>query len=95
MATLLIDQIDDNSFIQLDKEAIHSGESTAEFARFLLAAGMYHAQKMSFQKAATLSGLGFNGFKKNLRNYFSTGYVIANEVVEDDISMAKKISNQK
>ncbi|MBE8232928.1 MAG: hypothetical protein HAW67_04275 [Endozoicomonadaceae bacterium] len=75
--------------------AVHSGESPTELARFLLAASMYHAQKMSFQAAAALSGLGFDGFKKRLRDYFSTGYIIASEVVEDDIKMAKKISRQK
>ena len=91
MATLLIDQIDDDTYTQLDNLAVHSGESPTELARFLLAASMYHAQKMSFQAAAALSGLGFDGFKKRLRDYFSTGYIIAPEVVEDDINMAKKI----
>jgi len=92
MATLLIDQIDDETYTQLDNLAINSGESPTELARFLLAASMYHAQKMSFQAAAALSGLGFDDFKRRLRDYFSTGYIIAPEVVEDDIKMAKKIS---
>jgi len=95
MATLLIDQIDDQSLIQLNKMAIYSGESSAELARFLLAASMYHAQKMSFQAAASLSGLDFVSFKKKLKDYFSTGYIISSEVVEDDIRMARKLSAQK
>jgi hypothetical protein len=41
--------------------------------------------KMSFQAAAALSGLGFDGLKKRLREYFSTGYVISAEVVEEDL----------
>lgn len=95
MAALLIDQIDDNTFIQLDKMASHSEESITDLARFLLAASMYHAQKISFHAAATSSGLGFNAFKKRLKDYFSTGYVISPEVVDDDINMAKKLANKK
>ena len=92
MATLLIDHIDDQAYTQIDKIAVHAGEQPAELARFLLAASMYHAQKMSFQAAATLSGLGFDGFKKRLREHFSTGYIITSDVVEEDLSMAKKLS---
>ncbi|BCG62531.1 MAG: antitoxin [Methyloprofundus sp.] len=94
MATLLIDQIDDQSFTQLDKMALNSGESTTEFARFLLAASMYHAHAISFQAAAELSGLGFNTFKKQLRENFSTGFIIASETIGEDLHMAKKLSNQ-
>lgn len=95
MATLLIDQIDDQTFTQLDKLAVHSGESPTDLARFLLAASLYHAQKISFHAAAKLSGLGFNNFKKRLKKYFSTGYILPLEVVEDDIGMAKKLANKK
>ena len=95
MATLLIDQIDDDTYSQLDSMAVNSGESPAELARFLLAASMYHAQKKSFQAAAAMSGLGFNGFKGRLRDYFSTGYIIASEVVEDDINTAKRLIYKK
>ena len=95
MATLLIDQIDDDTYSQLDNMAVDSGESPVELARFLLAASMYHAQKKSFQAAAGMSGLGFNGFKKRLRDYFSTGYIIPSEVVEDDINIAKKLSSKR
>ena len=93
MATLLIDRIDERTFSQLNQMALHLFESPAELARFLLAAGMYHANKISFQAAADLSGLGFDGFKKRLRDYFSTGYIIAPEVAEDDIHLAKKLSD--
>ena len=93
MATLLIDRIDEQTFTQLNQMALHLFESPAELARFLLAAGMYHANKMSFQAAADLSGLSFDGFKKRLREYFSTGYIIAPEVAEEDLDIAKKISD--
>ena len=85
MASLLIDHIDDHTFTQLDKMAGNSGESPTQLVRFLLAASLYHSHKMSFQAAAALSGLGFDGFKKRLREDFSTGYVIAAEVVEEDL----------
>ncbi|MCI5130314.1 MAG: hypothetical protein D3904_02040 [Candidatus Electrothrix sp. EH2] len=68
---------------------LHLFESPAELARFLLAAGMYHANKISFQAAADLSGLGFDGFKKRLKEYFSTGYIVTPEVVEEDVYLAK------
>ena len=93
MATLLIDRIDERTFKQLNQMALHLFESPAELARFLLAAGMYHANKISFQAAADLSGLGFDGFKKGLKDYFSTGYIIASEVVEEDVHLAKKLSD--
>ena len=93
MATLLIDHIDERTFNQLNQMALHLFESPVELARFLLAAGMYHANKISFQAAADLSGLGFDGFKKRLKEYFSTGYIIAPEVVEEDIHLAKKLSD--
>ena len=93
MATLLIDRIDERTFKQLNQMALHLFESPAELARFLLAAGMYHANKISFQTAADLSGLDFDGFKKRLKEYFSTGYIIASEVVEEDVHLAKKLSD--
>jgi len=42
-----------------------------------------------------MSGLDFNGFKKRLRGYFSTGYIIASEVVADDINTAKRLSSKR
>ncbi|MDU9047808.1 MAG: hypothetical protein Q3M30_03085 [Candidatus Electrothrix sp. Rat3] len=90
MVTLLIDRIDERTFTQLNQMALHLFESPAELARFLLAAGMYHANKISFQAAADLSGLSFDGFKKRLREYFSMGYIIAAEVAEEDIHIAKQ-----
>ena len=56
---------------------------------------MYHAHKMSFQAAADLSGLGFDDFKKRLKEYFSTGYIVSSETVEEDLQTAKKISSVK
>jgi hypothetical protein len=92
MAILLIDRINDESFRQLSRMAVHVFEGAAELERFFLAAGMYHAHKMSFQAAADLSGLGFDGFKKRLKEYFSTGYIVASETVEEDLQTARKIS---
>lgn len=94
MATLLIDRINDESFKQLSRMAVHVFEGQAELARFFLAAGMYHAHKMSFQAAADLSGLGFDGFKKRLKEYFSTGYIVESEAVEEDLQTARQIQKQ-
>ena len=91
MATLSINHIDEKAFKQIDRTADHAGESPPELARFLLAAGMYHAQQMSFQAASNLSGLGFDGFKKRLRETFSTGYIIPAQVGNKDISFAKRL----
>lgn len=95
MANLLIDQINDDAYAQLDNMAVHFGESPTELARFLLAASLYHAHKMSFHAAATLSGLGFNGFKQRLNDYFSTGYMIAPEVIDDDMKQVMQLLNDK
>lgn len=91
MATLLIDRINDESFKQLSRMAVHVFEDPTELARFILVAGMYHAHKMSFQAAANLLGLGFDDFKKRLKEYFSTGYIVASESVEEDLQTARQI----
>jgi hypothetical protein len=91
MATLLIDRINDESFKQLSRMAVHVFEGPGELARFFLAACMYHAHKMSFQAAADLSGLGFDDLKKRLKEYFSTGYIVASESVEEDLQTARQI----
>ena len=58
------------------------GKSSAEF---FLAASLYHAQKISFKRAAELSGLSFDDFRFRLNEHFDTGYILFNETVEDDI----------
>ena len=63
----------------------------ANSARFFLAASLYHAKKISFQRAAELAGLSFNDFKARLKEHFSTGYILSDETVRDDLNTADKL----
>lgn len=60
-------------------------------AQFFLAASLYHAKKVSFQRAAELAGLSFSDFTSRLKEHFDTGFVLFDEVVEDDLDNVKKI----
>lgn len=59
--------------------------------QFFLAASLYHAQKVSFQRAAELAGLTFDEFYYRLKEHFSTGYVVTDETVLDDIDTVDKL----
>ncbi len=63
----------------------------AQSAQFFLAASLYHAKKVSFQRAAELTGLSFEEFKAKLEEHFSTGYVLSDETVLDDLNNVKKL----
>jgi len=52
---------------------------------FFLAASLYHAQKISFKRAAELAGLSFEDFQSRLKEHFDTGYILFKETVIDDI----------
>lgn len=54
-------------------------------AEFFLAASLYHAQKISFKRAAELAGLSFEDFQLRLQEHFDTGYILFKETVTDDI----------
>ena len=54
-------------------------------AEFFLAASLYHAHKISFNRAAELAGLSFDEFKFRLKEHFDTGYRISGETILDDI----------
>jgi hypothetical protein len=58
---------------------------------FFLAAGLYHAHKISFSAAASLAGMSFEGFLVRLREHFGTGFWIADESVEEDLATVEKI----
>lgn len=60
-------------------------------AQFFLAASLYHAQKVSFLRAAELAGLSFEEFKTRLKEHFSTGYILFNETVMGDLNSVNKI----
>jgi predicted HTH domain antitoxin len=60
-------------------------------AQFFLAASLYHAKKVSFNRAAELAGLSFEDFLARLKEHFSTGYVLTEEAVMEDINTADKL----
>ena len=63
----------------------------ANSAQFFLSASLYHAKKVSFQRAAELAGLSFDEFKARLKEHFSTGYILSDESVKDDLKTADKL----
>jgi len=60
----------------------------AQSAQFFLAASLYHAKKVSFHRAAELSGLSFEEFKARLKEHFRTGYILSEETVMGDLNTA-------
>ena len=65
-------------------------------AQFFLAASLYHARKVSFQRAAELAGLSFTDFKSRLNEHFDTGFVVFDEVVQRDLEyIAVLLENQQ
>lgn len=63
----------------------------SQSAQFFLAASLYHAQKISFNRAAELAGLSFDEFKARLKEHFNTGYIISDEVLDADLENANKL----
>ncbi len=60
-------------------------------AEFFLAASLYHAHKISFGAAATLTGLSFDEFHHRLKKHFDVGYIFADEMVLNDIKTVNKL----
>ncbi len=54
---------------------------------FFLAAGLYHAHKISFAAAASLAGLGYEEFHARLKERFGCGFIIADETVREDLDV--------
>jgi predicted HTH domain antitoxin len=63
----------------------------AQSAHFFLAAGLYHAKKVSFHRAAQLAGLSFEDFKAGLKEHFSTGYILSDETIMSDLDTANNL----
>ena len=61
-------------------------------AEFFLAAGLYHAKKISFSAAAALANLSFDEFLYRLREHFDTGFVIDDDVVAEDLAMVDELT---
>lgn len=62
---------------------------------FFLAASLYHAHKVSFSAAAAMAGMSFEAFLARLQEHFDTGFILDDQVVEEDISTANKIAEKK
>ena len=63
-------------------------------ASFFLAAGLYHAHKVSFSAAADLANLSFDEFLYRLREHFGSGFHLPDEVVREDMQTVERIMNQ-
>ena len=62
---------------------------------FFLAAGLYHAHKVSFAAAAALAGLGYEEFHYRLKEHFGHGFVIADETVQEDLRLVEELVDQR
>lgn len=62
---------------------------------FFLAAGLYHAHKVSFAAAAALAGLGYEEFHYQLKEHFGHGFVITDETVQEDLRLVEELVGQR
>ncbi len=62
---------------------------------FFLAAGLYHAHKVSFGAAAALAGLGYEEFHYRLKEHFGHGFIIADETVEENLRLVDALMDQR
>ena len=56
---------------------------------FFLAAGLYHAHKLSFSAAAHLADLSFEDFAARLREHFDSGFWVVDDTVVEDIETVR------
>jgi len=62
---------------------------------FFLAAGLYHAHKVSFATAAALAGLGYEEFHYRLKEHFGHGFMIADDSVQEDLRLVDELVEQR
>ena len=62
---------------------------------FFLAAGLYHAHKVSFAAAAAIAGLGYEEFHYRLKEHFGHGFMIADETVWEDLRLVDELVEQR
>jgi len=60
-------------------------------ADFFLAASLYHARQVSFEAAAHLAGLDFENFHERLEEHFGAGFILAKEVVLEDMETVSEL----
>lgn len=66
-----------------------------EAADFFLAASLYQAHKISFSAAAHLASLSFSAFNERLKEHFSSGFKLADEVIASDLETLQRIQATK
>jgi hypothetical protein len=59
---------------------------------FFLAAGLYHAGKISFGAAAALAGLGYEEFHYRLKEHFGHGFIIDDETAREDLDLGAHLA---
>lgn len=62
---------------------------------FFLAAGLYHAHKVSFGTAAELAGLGYEEFHYRLKEHFGCGLIVDDEAVRDDLALVDRLQDPR
>jgi hypothetical protein len=84
------------STVQINPDFVPVLESLGQGAGdFFLAAGLYHAHKISFAAAAALAGLGFDEFHDRLKEHFRYGMVIEDETVREDLRLVDQIKDEQ
>jgi hypothetical protein len=61
---------------------------------FFLAASLYHSRKVSFAAAAGLAGLGLDEFNYRLREHFGRGFLMDDEIVEEDLATVRQLRDR-
>lgn len=62
---------------------------------FFLAAGLYHAGKISFSAAAAFAGLGLEEFHYRLKEHFGHGFIMDDETVLEDLRFVAQLGDQR
>ena len=63
-------------------------------ASFFLAASLYYAKKVSYERAAAMARLSFREFGQRLKEHFGTGFFLADETVREDIKIAATLAEK-
>jgi predicted HTH domain antitoxin len=77
---------------QFDEILEGLGQNAADF---FLAASLYHAGHVSFERAAALAGLNLEAFHYRLQEHFGHGFALVDEVVRGDIQTARELSGKQ
>ena len=62
-------------------------------ADFFMAASLYYAKKVSFERAAALANLSFEAFLSRLDEHFGKGFMVDDESVLEDIATVEKLAS--